>query len=1070
MLGWSWPVSFEQPAWLLLLLTIPVIVLVALRTLRALNPRQRWLAIVLRALVVIVFALVLARIHAVRTSDRLAVYFLIDRSRSIPDEVRLKVEDYVRRSAHLAERNDKLCIVGFDGEANIDLPPSTAGSDTFTFGSAIEPDRTDIGRALRTAMATLPEGCGRRIVLATDMNENAGNVLDEVQAAAANGAVIDILPLDYDYPNEILFDRFVVPAQSKPETAVPLRMILKSRRPTRARIHLTHNGRPVRLEDDLVDLPGDMRPVPFKPYIQVMNESLHRFEARIEPLDPGDDTLPQNNVASAFTIVDTERSVLLLTQIEGDDDGRRDHQALVEALAREKIRIDVALPGEVAVDLHELERYGAVILANISADKFTEEEKQTLATYVRDLGGGLIMTGGNHSFGAGGWIGSPVEEISPVFFEVKHKKVIPRGGLAIVMHSCEIPRGNYWGEQVAIAATNTISSLDYIGVLAYSWSPGGTNWEVPLQVATNKPAIISTIKKMQIGDMPDFDPSLEMAIKGLMPLPGVSQRHVIIISDGDPSPPSTATLNKMVQNRITCSTVGIGYGAHVQESTLKQIANVTKGRFYRCTNPKQLPQIFVKEAKVVRRSLIDEKPFTPQVAYALAETIHGFAEAEFPPLGGLVLTTPKPQTIEMPLVRAGSDGNDPVMAHWQCELGKVLVFTSGQWPKWGPEWAGWARFGAFWAQTVRWVMRQSGSDDFEVMTHLEGDKGRVIVEALNTDASFLNEMRIAGRLITPDLQSRPIRLIQTGPGRYETTFDVKDNGQYVVNLSYAAPSTAGDTSGSERRMIRTGLSLPYSWEYRHLSANTALMNEVRDKTGGRLLTMDPKLDNVFHFDRPVTSSRQPVWRPLILWLLLPLFLLDVAGRRLASALALSIYAEATIFAVMIGLLITMHAPWWSYLGALVLAELIGWTIRREFILPTIRYFTHSVAALGRAGERSRASLAQLKTARDRVRGEMTEAAGEAPPARTDAEPPAIPLEAAPDRRARFDVGEAQAAKPAGDLTSAVGGATAESEAEKGKAKPAGTRKSPADELTSRLLKAKRRAQQDIEAKKKKEDT
>ncbi|MGB9624567.1 MAG: hypothetical protein ACPMAQ_06850, partial [Phycisphaerae bacterium] len=86
-------------------------------------------------------------------------------------------------------------VIGFDGDADIDLPLSHTGGDIASFGSPIQPDRTDVGRAVRTALASFPEGYGRRIVLATDMNQNAGDILAEARAAAANDAVIDILPL-----------------------------------------------------------------------------------------------------------------------------------------------------------------------------------------------------------------------------------------------------------------------------------------------------------------------------------------------------------------------------------------------------------------------------------------------------------------------------------------------------------------------------------------------------------------------------------------------------------------------------------------------------------------------------------------------------------------------------------------------------------------------------------------------------------------------------------------------------------------------------------------------------------
>jgi len=1058
----AWPLSFDQPWWLLLGLTIPVIALVSQRALNSLDAPRRALAIILRCLLIALFALVLARPQRVMRTDRLAVFFLIDRSRSIPDELRTRVEEYVRRSARLGERADKLAVIGFDGDADIDLPLSHTGGDIASFGSPIQPDRTDIGRAVRTALASFPEGYGRRIVLATDMNQNVGDILAEARAAAANDAVIDILPLRYDYQNEILFDRLVVPAQARRDTRIPLRMIIRSRRPTRARLRILHNDRPIEIKDDIVELAGGMRPeaLPAIP-ILVTSGGVHRFEARIEPLDPTADTLPQNNVASAFTIVEDRGKVLILTN---EEKGMEENQPLLEALQREKVDVEMSTPGRMPVDLLTLQEYGAVILANVAADRFTEEQKQGRAAYVRDIGGGLILTGGDQSFGAGGWIGSPVEEISPVSFEVKHKKVIPRGALVIIMHSCEIPRGNYWGEQVAIASVRTISSLDYIGVLAYSWSPGGVNWEVPLQTATNKDAIISKIKRIQIGDLPDFATTMDMAVKGLMGLQGVAQRHVIIISDGDPSPPSGATLQRMVRNQITCSTVGIGYGQHVMESTLRQIAKATNGRFYACKNPNQLPQIFVKESKVVRRSLIDETPFEPKLVYDLAETVRGLRNVAFPTLKGLVLTTPKPAAIEMPLVRSGGAGDDPLMAQWQYELGKVLVFTSGRWTSWGESWKSWDRFGAFWAQVVRWVLRAPGSSDFDVVTRLEGDKGRIVIEALRQDASFLNNMTFDprfSRVITPDLTTKPLRPVQTGPGRYEATFDAKDNGNYLVGLKYDAPNHEGG-------ILRTGLTMPYSPEYRELSANLPLMDQVRSATGGRMLTMDPLIDDVFHYKRPITLSRRPIWRETVLWALLPLFLLDVAGRRLASALAMSIYAEATILAVLLGLCITTHALGWGYVGAVILAEVVRWTVRKDYILPAIRFFTHSVWALGRAGQRSTESLAQLKTAKDRVRGEMAE-----PPKRAEREAEdeqaSIPLEPAPDRSARFDVGDQQAAEAAGDLTEALGGAKPDAMPAGGR-RPGGKAKgqpTSQSEMTARLLKAKRRAQQDMDARKEK---
>ena len=109
---------------------------------------------------------------------------------------------------------------------------------------------------------------------------------------------------------------------------------------------------------------------------------------------------------------------------------------------------------------------------------------------------------------------------------------------------------------------------------------------------------------MSNGDMPDFRQTVDMAVDALMERKDAAQRHIIIISDGDAQPPSNPTIDYMKANKITCSTVAIGYGAHVQEATLRRIATRTGGRFYGVRNPKKLPQIFVKESKVIRRPLI----------------------------------------------------------------------------------------------------------------------------------------------------------------------------------------------------------------------------------------------------------------------------------------------------------------------------------------------------------------------------------------------------------------------------------------------------------------------------------
>src|SRR5688572_4125199 len=99
MLAVNWPISFEQPMWLWLLLAIPALIAISLRSLKGLEGNRKWAALVLRSLVIAALAIALARVQYVQRNDRIAVMFVMDRSRSIPDELRRAAESYIRTVA-----------------------------------------------------------------------------------------------------------------------------------------------------------------------------------------------------------------------------------------------------------------------------------------------------------------------------------------------------------------------------------------------------------------------------------------------------------------------------------------------------------------------------------------------------------------------------------------------------------------------------------------------------------------------------------------------------------------------------------------------------------------------------------------------------------------------------------------------------------------------------------------------------------------------------------------------------------------------------------------------------------
>ena len=74
----------------------------------------------------------------------------------------------------------------------------------------------------------------------------------------------------------------------------------------------------------------------------------------------------------------------------------------------------VMSPAELPTDATAYLAASVIMLQNIAATDFTALQQQRLGQYVRDLGGGLMILGGDHAFAAGAYPGSELEALSPL--------------------------------------------------------------------------------------------------------------------------------------------------------------------------------------------------------------------------------------------------------------------------------------------------------------------------------------------------------------------------------------------------------------------------------------------------------------------------------------------------------------------------------------------------------------------------------------------------------------------------------------------------------------------------------
>ncbi len=634
-------ISFSHPAYLLLLLFLPALVVVTRHSLADLRGGRARFSLGLRCVIFALLALGLAGLQLSRPSDRLCVLFLLDRSDSIPAEQREAAVRAVNEAARRMGPNDTAGVLVFGGEAYVEAMPTPKLKVT-SIASVVSRDYSDLAGAVRLALAAFPEDAQKRIVLLSDGNENLGNVVEEASAAAAGGVQIDTVPITYEYGREVMLDRLIAPSEAKEGEPFAVEAIASSTHETDGVLRFWQDGGYVG-EQKVHLAPGKNR---FKITRGLSRPHFYQFEAKLDT-DAAADTLPDNNRAMGFTLVRGKPRVLY---VEGDP---REGAYLARALRAERVDVDLRSPADVPRNLAELQSYDSVILSNVAAWELSPDQLKMIQSNVRDLGGGLVMVGGEHSFGAGAYGGTPVEAALPVDMDVQKKKHMPTGAVAMVLHSCEFPDGNKWAAETAAAVIDVLGAQDKVGMLLYGTN--GEQWALPMQPAADKERLKQAVYTASPGDMPTFDPIMRMALAGLKQT-DAQVKHVIVLSDGDPSPPAPEVMTALKAAKITASTVAVfPHGPGTQ--TLQEMARRTGGRFYNVQNAEEIPRIFLKEATYALKPAIIEEPFFPRSDPG-QPLLKGFGSGSFPPLLGYVAATPNP----LADVAMVSKRDDPVLA------------------------------------------------------------------------------------------------------------------------------------------------------------------------------------------------------------------------------------------------------------------------------------------------------------------------------------------------------------------------------------------------------------------------
>jgi len=846
----------NKPIYLSIYLLIPFIWIMLNRTAsRGRSRLPRYVFGILRSLLVIVLGLALSDPKLLSHSDQVNVFFCLDASESIAGDQRLKAEKFIEQTASEMQSDDRAGLIVFGKHPSIELSLRTK-LDALNIKSIINAHSTNIHDALQLAIGRLPQQGNNKIVVFSDGNENLQRARDMAYLGRSLGIEIYPVPLATWFgKNEAFVKSLETPLNVALETPFEIRLVVVS--------SVKNSGELVMVRDDNLLV---QQPIELNAGTNVLTFADTLFEPGLylykAVVNFSDDTFFQNNEGLAFTKGTRRSRVLHLT----DKDSTSNY--LAAALRVQGLDIDLKHIKDIPGSIHGLIDYSAIILDNVSGRALSFSTMEQIERYVKDTGGGLIMVGGDTSFGAGYYKKTPVEQALPVFMDAPADIKLSKLYLVFVIDKSSSMTSSYKDksklDMAKIAAFSSIEMLnptDSVGIVTFDTEFG---WTVPITSAAERQKIAENLSRVAEGGGTDLYPALNDVQSVLQQITS-GKKHVIVLSDGETEEADFQSLvRSMSAAGISISTVSIGQGSNI--ALMRSIAEWGLGRSYYTDDPNTIPTIFTSETKIISKKTITEKTLQPLVKFS-NEILQGLVNVKLPAIYGQVVTYPKPGS-ELLIETA----QGPLLAAWQYGLGRSVAFTSDLSNRWGKDWIKWTHFGKFTSQMVKWAQRKETPEQFLAAIDSSGAKGNFFVDVTTAQNRFVNHLELNTNVLLPSGNFQTFAMAQIAPGRYAGTFPAEEIGAYYFSVY----STSGNDAGTARTF---GFGIPYSEEFNRTAVNEDLLEDLASATKGRVLSIDNIPADFFKDKSDSKQSQTPIW-PYLVMIFLLLLVADIAARKL----------------------------------------------------------------------------------------------------------------------------------------------------------------------------------------------
>ena len=849
--------QISNPFFFLLLGIIPILLIINRYTRVEAAQWRKIVTLLMRLGAVVCLILALAGLQQKDQEDILSIVFLLDVSDSVPTAQQRAGIEQINTALDALKPTDLFSVILFARGAAVSVPNQSKAAqphltEEILSGAEIDRTATNLAGAIQLGLnlPTNRQVGKKRLVLLSDGVQNVGEATALLDLVRASEIEVFTLPLSSEREYEVWVREMRIPSQVRSDEAFQVRAIVETTTDTEVQVRLYRNDTPV-TEPQTRTLKKGKQPIDFPQ--RISEEDIYRYRIELS-VDNSTGDNPENNIGYGVTRVYGTPHILY---IEGD---AGQTEALKTVLEMNSLAVGTLSPSEFPTDLVALQNSDAIILSNVSADELSALQMEHIESYVRDLGKGLVVIGGDRAFGRGGYHDTPLEQVSPLEMTPRQKKE----SLALMLVvDASGSMANYIGPdqkiQLALegvrASIRALDDEDRVGVIAFA---AKIRMDYPPTTAHEE--ILREVGKLRPGSGTKMYPALENAYERLQTI-DAKQKHILLLSDGKSEGDFIPLAQRIAADKMTLSTIAIG---DADRALMKTIAEAGGGGYRDVRNISELPKIMADEVRQTQQYTVQE-PFQPIINDKNYPMLAGIDRV--PKLYGYIATSEK----ELAQTYIHSHEDHPILAGWNYGLGRSVAFTSDVKPGWAADWIEWESLGKFWGQVVSWVLPSiDEAVTFDLKATHQNGRGELLIDTASTIAA--HGITFDARIARPNAGGEVVELRRVTPTQYSGEFPVRERGSHLLTVQKSR-------DGQVESIAHESLVLSYPTEFAEFETNRRLLNELASRTNG---IFEPSPKQIAQHRGTAIEYLKPLSFTLLIVSLI-LFVLEMILRRFSVA-------------------------------------------------------------------------------------------------------------------------------------------------------------------------------------------